>query len=89
MRARNARVVCSRGGEFWTTQKQFWAWVRQGLIVITGERPLTGCFRGRREHLLVLLGHTVLDLGCPEHLEDALRSRRMRRCPRAKQVVLD
>ena len=46
---KTARIVCSNGNTFWSTQKQFWGWVREGHVVVTGDFPLTGRFRGRRE----------------------------------------
>jgi hypothetical protein len=64
---------------FWTTQKQFWQWVREGVIVKTDDYPLTGSFVRDHDELLVVLSNTVLNLGCPNHLREALRSRRMLR----------
>lgn len=41
-RKKTALVVCSDRKEFWTTQKQFWQWVREGVVVKTYDQPLTG-----------------------------------------------
>lgn len=73
---RTARVVCRDGKEFWTTQAQFWQWVREGVVAQTGDSPLAGEFVRSHEELLVVLGNTVLDLGHPNHLREALLSRR-------------
>lgn len=76
---KTARIICGNDNSFWATQKQFWRWVREGLVVVTGDYPLTGRFRGRREHLLVMIQHTVLDKGAPIHLEEVLDSRRQQK----------
>ncbi|MBI3653586.1 MAG: hypothetical protein HY231_21355 [Acidobacteria bacterium] len=64
---KNARIVCANDKEFWTTQKQFWVWVREGLVDVTGQRPLTGRFAGKRERLLVMVRHVILDNANPIH----------------------
>ena len=71
---KTARIVCSNDNEFWTTQKQFWQWVREGLVDVTGQTPLTGKFGGKREKLLVMIRHTILDNACPEHKQEVLGS---------------
>jgi hypothetical protein len=73
---RTALVVCRDGQQFWTTQAQFWQWVREGVVTKTGDAPLTGSFRRDHEELLVVLSRTVLDLAHPHHLREALASRR-------------
>ena len=75
---KTALVVCRDRKEFWTTQAQFWQWVRDGVVVKTGDQPLTGAFRREHEELMVLLGNTVLNLAAPNHLREALLARRMR-----------
>jgi hypothetical protein len=75
-RKRTALVVCKNNKEFWTTQKQFWQWVREGVVVKTGEQPLTGAFQREHEELMVLMSNTVLNLAHPNHLREALLSRR-------------
>ena len=74
---KTALVVCRDRKEFWTTQTQFWQWVREGIVVKTGERPLTGSFKREHEELMVILSNTVLDLAHPNHLREALASRRI------------
>ncbi|MDT4968542.1 MAG: hypothetical protein QOJ64_3279 [Acidobacteriota bacterium] len=74
---KTALVVCRDRKEFWTTQTQFWQWVREGVVVKTGERPLTGSFKREHEELMVILSNTVLDLAHPNHLREALSSRRI------------
>lgn len=71
---KNARIVCVNDNEFWTTQKQFWLWVREGLVDVTGQNPLTGRFGGRREKLLVMVRHVILDNANPIHKQSVLDS---------------
>ena len=71
---KNARIVCANDNEFWTTQKQFWKWVREGLVDVTGQRPLTGRFAGKRERLLVLIRGVILDNANPIHKQSVLDS---------------
>jgi hypothetical protein len=73
---RTALVVCRDRKEFWTTQAQFWQWVREGVVEKTGESPLTGSFRREHEELMVMISNTVLNLAHPNHLREALLSRR-------------
>ena len=75
-RKRTALVICKDDKEYWTTQKQFWQWVREGVVEKTGEQPLRGQFRREHEELLVLLSNTVLNLAHPNHMREALLSRR-------------
>ena len=65
---KTALIVCRDRKQFWTTQTQFWQWVREGIVVKTGEQPLTGLFRREHEELLVLLSNTVLNLAHPNHM---------------------
>src|SRR5919112_1793200 len=74
---RTALVVCRDRKEFWTTQAQFWQWVRDGVVVKTGDKPLAGAFVNEAEELNVFLGNTVLNLSRPNHLREALLSRRI------------
>lgn len=74
---KTALVICRDRKEFWTTQTQFWQWVREGIIEKIGDRPLTGHFRREHEELLVLLSNTVLNLAHPNHMREALLSRRV------------
>ena len=74
---KTALVICRDRKQFWTTQTQFWQWVREGVVVKTGEQPLTGLFRREHEELLVLLSNTVLNLAHPNHMREALLSRRV------------
>jgi hypothetical protein len=76
---RTALVVCRGGQQFWTTQTQFWQWVREGVVAKTGDSPLSGEFRREHEELLVLISHTVLDLAHPNHLREALAARRQKK----------
>jgi hypothetical protein len=74
---RTALVVCRGGKEFWTTQAQFWQWVRDGVVVKTGDKPLEGSFAREHEELNIVLSNTILNLSRPNHLREALLSRRM------------
>jgi hypothetical protein len=74
---RTAQVVCHDGKSFWTTQAQFWQWVRDGVVSKTGDKPLAGAFVREAEELNVILGNTVLNLSRPNHLREAMLSRRM------------
>ena len=77
MAKKTARIVCANENEFWTTQKQFWQWVREGVVAKTGDQPLTGNFRRDHEELMVLVSNTVLNLAHPNHMREALLSRRI------------
>ncbi|HEX8847121.1 MAG TPA: hypothetical protein VF791_20930 [Pyrinomonadaceae bacterium] len=74
---KTALVVCRDRKEFWTTQTQFWQWVREGVVVKTGDHPLTGAFAREHEELMVMMSNTVLNLARPNHLREALASRRI------------
>src|SRR5262249_11767246 len=74
---KTALVVCRDRKQFWTTQTQFWQWVREGIVIKTGEQPLTGLFKREHEELMVLLSNTVLNLAHPNHMREALLSRRI------------
>lgn len=74
---KTALIVCRDRKEFWTTQKQFWQWIREGVIVKTSDQPLTGAFLREYEELMVLVSNTVLNLAHPNHMREALASRRI------------
>ena len=74
---KTALVVCRDRKQFWTTQTQFWQWVREGIVMKTGDQPLTGLFRREHEELMVLLSNTILNLAHPNHMREALLSRRI------------
>jgi hypothetical protein len=74
---RTALIVCQDRKQFWTTQAQFWQWVREGVVVKTQDHPLTGSFCREHEELMVVLKNTVLNLAHPNHLNEALASRRI------------
>lgn len=71
-----ALVVCRDRSEYWTTQKQFWQWVREGVVVKTQDNPLAGRFCRENEESFVVLSNTVLNSAYPNHLQEALRARR-------------
>ena len=74
---KTALVICRDRKEFWTTQAQFWQWVREGVVAKTSDQPLTGSFMREHEELMVMLSNTVLNLAHPNHLREALASRRL------------
>jgi len=71
---RTSLIVCRNGKEFWTTQTEFWQWVRNHIVVKTGDKPLTGVFRHEHEENLVLLNHTMLNIAAPNHLREVMLS---------------
>jgi hypothetical protein len=73
---KTALIVCRDRKEFWTTQTQFWQWVREGIVAKTGDQPLTGAFVRENEELMVVLSNTVLNLAHPNHIREAMLSRR-------------
>ncbi|HXG93800.1 MAG TPA: hypothetical protein VNN73_15755 [Blastocatellia bacterium] len=72
MAKKTARIICANDSVFWATQKQFWQWVRDGLVDVTGQNPLTGRFAGKRERLLVMVRHVILDNASPNHKQEVL-----------------
>lgn len=73
---KTALVVCRNGKSYWTTQKQFWQWVREGAVVKRQDSPLCGEFVREHAELMVVFSNTVLNLAHPNHLNEALASRR-------------
>lgn len=76
---RNALVWCRDSSQFWTTQKQFWQWVREAKIVRTGDGPLAGKFIHDYEEKLIVQANTVLNLSCPNHLREVMFQRKFAR----------
>jgi hypothetical protein len=75
---KNTALVVSRNGlEFWTTQTQFWQWVRERVVVKLGDQPLSGQFVREHEESFVVLSNTVLNRACPNHLCESLTSRKL------------
>ena len=75
---RSARIDCI-GGSFWVTPKIFWKWVREGVIEVLGERPLSGKYRGATDTFQVSVNHVILDLACPEHLHEFVETTKRRK----------
>ncbi|MFN0279969.1 MAG: hypothetical protein ACKVRN_15440 [Pyrinomonadaceae bacterium] len=73
---KNALILCQDGKDYWTTQAQFWQWVRENVVVKLGDGPLYGKFVHQNEEYNVVISNTVLNLRCPNHLQEALASRR-------------
>jgi hypothetical protein len=78
-RKHTALIVCQHARPFWTTQAQFWQWVREHVIVKIQDRPLTGVFVRENEELMIVLSNTVLNLANQNHLNEALLSRRFKK----------
>jgi hypothetical protein len=74
---KTAKVICGDGKEFWTTQAQFWQWAREGVVSKIGDQPLTGIFAREHAELMVVFSNTLLNLAHPNHLREALLSRRL------------
>ena len=74
---RTALIICRDRKQFWTTQTQFWQWVREGTITKVSDHPLTGNFVREHEELMVLVSNTVLNLANPNHMREALAARRI------------
>ena len=73
---RTALIFCRDRKQFWTTQTQFWQWFREGIITKVQDHPLAGVFLREHEESMVVLSNTVLNLAHPNHLQEALISRR-------------
>ncbi len=82
-RKHTALVICRDSKQFWTTQAQFWQWARECVIIKTQDSPLTGVFVREDEEVLIVLGNTVLNLANPNHIREALLSRRLRKQKRS------
>ena len=75
---RTAKIVYRNGKNFWTTQKQFWSWVRAGIVKQTGDRPLKGIIVQEAELKLIMRNHTILDLSAPTHLAEMTKINRLK-----------
>lgn len=73
---KNAMIICRDGNEYWTTQDQFWQWVREKVVVKLGDGPLHGKFIRETDQFDVVLGNAVLNLTHRNHLTEVLYSRR-------------
>lgn len=76
---KNAKIVCNNKKEFWVTQKEFWNLLREGVVVQTGNFPLTGRFRGRDDQLLIMIQHLVLNKATPLHTSEVLNNARRKK----------
>ncbi len=66
-------MVCANNNEFWTTPKQFWEWVKDEIVTYQSDEPLTGKFEGRRDKLLIMVKHILLDASVPEHKDQVIK----------------
>ena len=76
---KNALVLCHDGGQFWTTQKQFWQWAREKTIEKVGDNPLTGKFLEPNEEKDIILANTVLNISRPLHLREVMAQRKLKK----------
>jgi hypothetical protein len=77
-RKKNALIRCQDGKSYWTTQDQFWQWAREKIVRKTGDYPLQGEFTRPDVEKEVIICNTVLSLACPNHLHEAIYSRKFR-----------
>ena len=56
----NALVVCHDGKQFWTTQNQFWQWVRERVVIKESDYPLKGKFVNANEEKAVVICNKLL-----------------------------
>ena len=75
-RKRTALVISKNESQYWTTQKQFWQWVRELKVEKVSDNPLTGRFKVSEEESMVILSNSVLNLNNRNHLNEVLASRR-------------
>jgi hypothetical protein len=75
---KNALIVCHDGNEFWTTQSQFWQWVRDRVIYKESDFPLKGKFFRANEEKTVIIRNSLLNLAYPNHLREVVHSHRYR-----------
>ena len=76
-RKRTARILCKNRSEYWTTQAQFWQWVRDFKVVKLQHNPLTGKFVREDEETLVVIHNVILNIENPNHLRETVLSRRL------------
>ena len=72
---KNALIMCHDGREYWTTQTEFWQWVRESVVKKTSDFPLQGVFIRSNEEYNVVISNTILNIRCPNHLREALHPR--------------
>jgi len=75
-RKRTARILCKNRSEYWTTQAQFWQWVRDLKVVKLYHNPLTGKFIREDEETLAVINNAILNIANPNHLRETVLSRR-------------
>jgi hypothetical protein len=75
-RKRTALVICQNDSQFWTTQSQFWQWVRELKVKKVKDNPLTGRFMVADEDSMIVLSNIVLNRKNSNHISEVLASRR-------------
>lgn len=76
-RKRTALVICKNETQFWTTQAQFWQWVREKKVKKVQDNPLTGQFIVSEEESMIILSNSVLNLKNRNHVDEVVASRRL------------
>ena len=79
---KNALILCHDENEFWTTQKQFWQWAGERVVVKLGDHPLTGKFTDRDEEKTIILANTILNLRRPNHIREVMNQRKLIKRPK-------
>jgi hypothetical protein len=74
---RSARVICQDKSEFWTTQPQFWQWIREHKVVKLHDSPLTGMFTNQDEPWMIYINNSIFNKKHRNHIDEALASRRL------------
>jgi hypothetical protein len=81
-RKKSALIISRHRKRFWTTQKQFWQWSREGIVVKTNDYPLTGTFVRDDDETLVVIQKMVLNFSNPVHLREVLASKQLMKSKR-------
>ena len=76
-RKRTALVICSNESQFWTTQAQFWQWVRELKVKKVKDNPLTGRLTVSDEESMIILSNSVLNPRNRNHVNEVVSSRRL------------
>jgi hypothetical protein len=76
---KNALVMCRDGAQFWTTQKQFWQWVRENVVEKVGDNPLKGKFTEADSEKDIILANQILNISRPRHLSEVMEQRKYRK----------
>ncbi len=76
-RKKTALIISKNETQFWTTQAQFWQWVREKKVRKIQDNPLTGRFIISEEESMIVLSNSVLNLKNRNHINEVVASRRL------------